>query len=144
MAKNAFLSVKILVTKQKFSYFLLIFKAFHCAVWFSNLFRILVSSKGESEPERRETRQKVDEDRKHEYLFSSKTLLLFLANCLTVVVVVVVVVIVIAVAVVITVYCFWSLSSFVTVGRRRRSCCCVYLIFARQRSSNFDLAYLQK
>ena len=29
----------------------------------------LVSSKGESEPERKETRQKVDEDRKHEYLF---------------------------------------------------------------------------
>lgn len=29
-----------------------------------------VSSKGESEPERKETRQKVDDDRKHEYPFA--------------------------------------------------------------------------
>ena len=36
---------------------------------FSSFF-VLVSSKGESGPERKETRQKVDEDRKHEYPFS--------------------------------------------------------------------------
>ena len=29
----------------------------------------LVTSKGEMDPERKETRQKVDEDRKHEYPF---------------------------------------------------------------------------
>ena len=33
------------------------------------IFFITVSSKGETEPERKETRQKVDEDRKHEYPF---------------------------------------------------------------------------
>lgn len=35
---------------------------------------ILVSSKGETEPERKETRQKVDEDRKHEYPFQQQTI----------------------------------------------------------------------
>ena len=30
---------------------------------------VLVAAKGEAEPERRETRNKVDEDRKHEYPF---------------------------------------------------------------------------
>lgn len=29
----------------------------------------IVAAKGESEPERKETRNKVDEDRKHEYPF---------------------------------------------------------------------------
>ena len=36
----------------------------------SKLFKVkvqAVSAKGESEPERKETRQKVDDDRKHEY-----------------------------------------------------------------------------
>ena len=32
-------------------------------------FVITVAAKGESEPERKETRSKVDEDRKHEYPF---------------------------------------------------------------------------
>ena len=36
------------------------------------LFVFSVSSKGETEPERKETRQKVDEDRKHEYLFTNE------------------------------------------------------------------------
>ena len=31
------------------------------------LIYFLVAAKGEAEPERRETRNKVDEDRKHEY-----------------------------------------------------------------------------
>ena len=31
------------------------------------VFSFLVAVRGESEPERKETRQKVDEDRKHEY-----------------------------------------------------------------------------
>ena len=36
-----------------------------------------VAAKGESEPERKETRCKVDEDRKHEYPFSVYCLSLF-------------------------------------------------------------------
>ena len=38
----------------------------------SKLYRVkiqTVAAKGESEPERKETRNKVDEDRKHEYPF---------------------------------------------------------------------------
>lgn len=36
---------------------------------FVNLICCVVAAKGESEPERKETRSKVDEDRKHEYPF---------------------------------------------------------------------------
>ena len=38
-------------------------------IFLSRIYSSLVSSKGETEPERKETRQKVDEDRKHEYPF---------------------------------------------------------------------------
>ena len=40
-----------------------------CYIFHLFIFFITVSSKGETEPERKETRQKVDEDRKHEYPF---------------------------------------------------------------------------